>query len=309
METLTDVRRSIVEQLPLFLQLRRRTWTGFQIYIDESHLTRPAFSLLRALEGETVRGQTLTLQQMQKDLFNPYATRFTVFDHLPSLIEQGYLQQWDDGYLVTDAGRMLTDQVEMAARSYLGSLQVSPSLPLPELAAALMERVHHAWQAPEPLVKAHQARTQRRLPVEGAPAMVQVEWALLGLWEARDDAHMAAWRAYQFSGPVFDILSRIWSKKARTLPDLISTLAETQQPADVQQGILELTESGYVIATGEYFELTSQGQKVRDDIEDETDRIFFASWEQMADDKVMWLNTQISNVCAYFRELVTSDTR
>ncbi|HEY4385148.1 MAG TPA: hypothetical protein VGN34_11845, partial [Ktedonobacteraceae bacterium] len=269
-----------------------------------SNLTRPAFSLLRALEGETVRGQTLTLLQMKKDLFNPYATRFTVFDDLPLLVEQGYLQQWDDGYLVTDTGRMLTDQVEIAARSYLGSLQISPSLPLPELATALVERVHHAWQAPEPLVKAHQARTQRRLPVEGAPTIVQIEWAILGMWEARDDAHMAAWRAYQLSGPVFDILSRIWSKEAHTLPGLISTLAEEQQAADVQQGILELAESGYIISTGKHFELTSQGQKVRDDIEGETDRIFFASWEWMADDEIIWLNTQISNVCAYFKELV-----
>jgi hypothetical protein len=34
-------------------------------------------------------------------------------------------------------------------------------------------------------------------------------------------------------------LSRIWSKEARTLPSLISTLAESQQPADIQQGILQ----------------------------------------------------------------------
>lgn len=88
METLIVMRRTIVEQLSLFLQLRRRKWTGLQTFLDESHLTRPAFSLLRALEGETVRGQTLTLEQMQEHLFNPYATRFTIFDHLPLLVDQ-----------------------------------------------------------------------------------------------------------------------------------------------------------------------------------------------------------------------------
>jgi hypothetical protein len=303
MKTLIAMRRTIVEQLSLFLQLRRRKWTGLQTFLDESHLTRPAFSLLRALEGETVRGQTLTLEQMQKHLFNPYATRFTIFDHLPLLAERGYLQQRDDGYFVTDTGGILINQIEIAARAYIGSLEIPPSLSLPTLAVALIERVHRSWQSPEPLIKAHQARTQRRLPVEEAPAIVQIEWAILGLWEARDDAHMAAWRAHRFSGPVFDILSRIWSKEARTLPSLISTLAESQQPADVQQGILELAKSGYIIARDNSLELAPQGQKIRDDIEGETDRIFFASWNQMVDDEVIWLGEQISNLCAYFREL------
>ncbi|SRR6266851_924389 len=303
METLMAARRTIVEQLSLFLQLRRREWTELQTFLDECHLTRPAFSLLRALEGETVRGQTLTLQQMQEDLFNPYATRFTIFDHLPLLVEQGYLQQQGEGYFVTDTGRILSNRIEMAARAYIASLEVSPSLSLPALAIALVERVHCAWQSQEPLIKAHQARTQRRLPVEKAPALVQIEWAILGLWEARDDAHMAAWRAYRFSGPVFDILSRIWSKEAQTLPSLISTLGESQQSADIQQGIRELTRSGDIILADDHFELTRQGQKIRDEIERETDRIFFASWGQMADDEVIWLSEQLSNVCSYFREL------
>src|SRR6266567_7058758 len=293
METLTVARHTIVEQLPLFLQVRRRRWTGLQAFLDESHLTHPAFFLLRALEGETIKGQQLTLQQMQENLFNPYTTQFTIFDHLPLLVEQGYLQQLDEGYLVTDTGRRLTNQIEIAARTYLGTLQIPPSISLSALAVALMDLVHRAWQSPEPLVKAHQARTQRRLPVEEAPALVQIEWAILGLWEARDDAHMAAWRAYRFSGPVFDILSRIWSKEARTLPSLISTLGEAQQPADIQQGILDLIKLGYIISVDDHFELTLQEQKIRDAIEAETDRVFFASWDQIADDEVIWLSEQL----------------
>lgn len=296
-------RRTIVEQLPLFLQLRRRKWTGLQTFLDASHLPRPAFFLLRALEGETVKGQCLTVLQMRESLFNPYATRFTVFEHLPVLVEQGYLQQQDEGYCVTDVGRILVNECEIAARAYIGSLEVPPSIALSALAPALVERVHAAWQAPEPLIKAHQARTQRRLPIEGAPALVQVEWAVLGLWEARDDAHIAAWTAHQFSGPVFDILSRIWSKEAQTLPGLIATLEESQQPADIKRGIRELTELGYVLFTDDHVEVTIQGQKIRDDIERETDRIFFAPWNQMTHDEVMWLSEQLSDLCVYFKEL------
>lgn len=240
---------------------------------------------------------------MQAALFNPYATRFTVFEQLPLLVEQGYLQQRDEEYVVTETGRMLMEQTEIAARAYIGSLELPSSIPLPALAQALVAQVHRAWQAPEPVLKAHQARTQRRLPVAGAPALVQVEWAVLGLWEARDDAHIAAWTAYRFSGPIFDILSRIWSKEARTLPSLISTLAETQQSTDIQQGIQELIRLGYILFTADHFELTPQGQKIRDDIEAKTDHIFFTSWNQMTDDTVLWLSEQLRAICSYFRAL------
>lgn len=302
METLTVARHTIVEQLPLFLQRRRRKWTGLQALLDENRLTRPTFSLLRAVEGETLRGQSLTLQQMQEHLFNPYATRFEIFEQLPFLVERGYLQQWDGGYLVTDAGRGVVDQIEIAARRYMGMLQVTTLVDLSALAVELVDLVHRSWQAPEPLIKAHQARTQRRLSVEEAPALVQIEWAILGLWEARDDAHMAAWRAYRFSGPTFDILTRIWSKEAQTLSSLIATLEDSQQPADIQRGILDLREAGYIIEADDQVELTAQGQQVRDDIEGETDRIFFASWGQIADEKVIWLCEQMSELCVSFKE-------
>lgn len=303
METLIAARRTIVEHLPVFLQLRRRKWTGLQDFLDESQLTRPVFFLLRALEGETVSGQFLTLSQMQQDLFNPYMTRFTIFDQLPVLVERGYLQQQNERYCVTDAGRMLMNQCEIAARAYISSLKVPPAIDQAALATVLVARVYAAWQAPEPLIKAHEARTQRRLPIAGAPALVQIEWAVLGLWEARDDAHIAAWKAYQFTGPVFDILSRIWSKEASTLPRLLAILEESQQPADVRQGIQELLKASYILLDGDHLELTVQGQKIRDAIEVETDRIFFGSWNQMTDHEVIWLSEQLNDLCAFFREL------
>jgi hypothetical protein len=303
MGTLTIAQHIIVEQLSLFLQLRRRKWTGLQPLLDENHLTRPMFFLLRALEGETARGEKLTLQDMQRQLFNPYATRFPIFASLPLLANQGYLEQQDDAYSVTESGRSLCDQVELAARSYISTLHIPPPVDLPALAIMLMERVHRSWQAAEPLIKTHQARTQRRLSIETAPAVVQAEWGILGLWEARDDAHMAAWQAHQFSGPVFDILTHIWNKEAQTLPRLLATLAEAQEPEDIRQGLLELTKWGYVVSVDTHFELSSQGQKIRDDIEAETDRIFFASWDQMKPEEVIWLSEQLSSICSYFKDL------
>ena len=303
MQTRITAQQAIAQQIPLFLQLRRRRWTGLQAFIDESHLTRPAFLLLRSLEEAAMQGHTLTSQQMKASLFNPYTTRFMFLDDLPLLIEQDYLQQQNDGYLVTDTGRTLVHQVEIAARTYIASLQVPPSVPLAALAAVLIDLVHRSWQSPEPMIKAHQARTQQRLSVKGAAPLVQVEWAILGLWEVRDDAHIAAWQVHGFSGPVLDILSRTWSKEVHTLSSLISTLEASQHITDIQQGVQELIGRGYIISTNDRLELTLQGQKIRDDIELETDRIFFTPWSQTTSAQVIWLREQIDNVCSYFKTL------
>jgi hypothetical protein len=114
---------------------------------------------------------------------------------------------------------------------------------------------------------------------------------------------MSACRAYRFSGPVVDILSRIWSKEAQTLPSLVTTLEASQGPADIEQGIRQLAQSGCISASGDHVELTRQGQQIRDQIEAETDRIFFASWDQLAASDVLWLAEQTSAVSASFRAL------
>ncbi len=128
MEPLVQARRAILESLPLFLQLRRRHWTGLQTFLDQSHLTRPAFFLLRALEEETIPEQPLTVQYMQETLFNPYATRFPWVEDLPLLIEQGYLEQQDENYSVTQTARLLLQHIERAARAYIGSLRLPPAI-------------------------------------------------------------------------------------------------------------------------------------------------------------------------------------
>src|SRR5258707_5584268 len=110
MEPLLQARRTIVEHLPLFLQLRRRDWTGLDTFLDQRHLTRSAFFLVRALEEETLPGQPLTVPQMQEALFNPYTMWFPWVEHLPLLVEHGDLEQRDEGYSVTETGRLLLHQ-------------------------------------------------------------------------------------------------------------------------------------------------------------------------------------------------------
>ncbi len=130
----------IVSFSPLFLKCRRFGWKGFQYFVEDSGLERPAIFLLRALVQETDAGEMLDRQEMESRLFNPYSTFHPIFDSLPSLLEKGYLLHSGGRYLVTVDGRVLIEQIEQAAQDYTATLR---PLPLPELTrlAALLEAI------------------------------------------------------------------------------------------------------------------------------------------------------------------------
>jgi hypothetical protein len=289
--------RDLVSLFPHFLPVRRRGWAGLQDVLQSSGLERPHFFLLMALVQETDLSEKLSRQQMESQLFNPYSTFNPIFDALPLLLEQGYLLHLDAGYLVTPAGRALIEQTEQAARDYVATLTPIPLPELTHLAALLEEIAQRMWQADEPAIKAHQARCHRLPPIIPSAPMVHLEAAIFALWMARDDAHIAAWRAAGLSGPHLDLLTRLWTGEAHSRPELTTALQHTQRPEDILQGITALKEAGYVLGEGEHLALTASGQQVRTRIEEETDRIYFTSWPPLTPEDLSWLYASLGKVC------------
>ncbi len=286
----------LVSLFPRFLHLQPFGWKGSQDIL-QSGLKLPALLLLRAVVQETDPGEMLSRQEMESRLFNPYSTFHPIFDNLPSLLEKGYLSHSGNRYLVTPGGRTLIERIEQAVQSYTATLT---PLPLPELTqlAALLESIaRRMWQANEPTVKAHQARCHRLSPIAPSAPMVQLEAAIFALWMARDDAHIAAWRAEGLSGPHLDLLTRLWTGEAHSLPELTTALQHTQRPEDILQGVTALREAGYVLGEGEHMALTASGHQVRTRIEEETDRIYFTSWPPLTPEDLDWLYASLKQVC------------
>ena len=111
----------------------------------------------------------------------------------------------------------------------------------------------------------------------GVAALARRTWAT-----AQQSPHLLAqlewWRAYyHFVRPHLDLLTRLWSAEAQTLPELTTDLRHSQHPEDILQGVTVLSEAGYVLVEGERMTLTDYGQQVRTRIEEETDRIYFTA--------------------------------
>lgn len=290
--------RDLVPLFPRFLKCQPFGWKGTH-HIHTSGLEHPALILLRDLVRETDPGEMLSRQEMESRLFNPYATFNPIYDGLPSLLEKGYLSHSEGLYLVTPRGRVLIEQIEQALQDYTATLT---PLPLPELSwlAALLETIaQRMWRADEPAIKAHQARCHR-LPIASLAPMVHLNAAVFALWMARDDAHIAAWRAEGLRGPHLDLLTSLWTGEAHTLPELNTTFQYTQHLEDILQGVTVLREVGYVLVEGEHFTLTEAGQGLRTHIEEETDRIYFTPWPSLTPEDLQRMYTSLKMVCDAF---------
>ncbi len=236
--------------------------------MEELGIDRPAFAFV-------VGGVALQPDEGARlvDLFNPYATVFDQWQ-APAAAARGagLVDEVGGRWHATAKGRELFARVRSEADAYLATLT---PIPTPQVAhlAGLLGRALAALEASD-VPKDHVPRTTR-FRGDGTIALVALENALFGLWCARDDCHMAAWRAAGFDGPTFDVLTRLWRHEAKDELDLVTKLAQ-QRPEDVRAGLGRLRREG--LARSDAVELTERGASARQAIEDETDRRFFSPW-------------------------------
>jgi hypothetical protein len=227
------------------------------------------------------------------DIFNPYPTVFDQWQ-APAAAARGagLVDEVGGRWRATGKGRELFARVRREADAYLATLTPIPTKDVSHL-AALLGRAFAAIEASD-VPKDHMPRTAR-FRGDGTIAMVALENALFGLWQARDDCHMATWRAAGFDGPAFDVLTRIWRHEAKDEAELATKLAQ-QRPEDVRAGVVRLRRDGLV--SSESLEVTERGASVRQSIEDDTDRRFFAPWPVEVGAQATWIAERLTAVNA-----------
>ena len=250
-----------------------------QVY--PGYITLPEYVLLRrvAIERED---EPIPAAELRANLPDPYSLVDPILDRLPRLVELGVLDRSGDIYALAPAGRELLTRSERAANDYAATRYYLPPGDLERLASALHDVTERQRLAAEPADKAHQDRVPRlrRFDPRRTPP-VMLEYALYALQRARDDAHIAAWRAAGLGGPALDLLSRVWAGDARTSAELVELTRGRLSPQDVAAQLDDLARDGYVTLQLPHLTITGHGRDVRDAIERETDRVYFAPWPEM----------------------------
>lgn len=276
-----SAQRAIVNLLPRYAHTRRAGWTPPSVM--PGRITLPEYLLLRRVAIERVDAP-IPYAELRENALNPYSTVDPFLDQLPRLVELGLLDQSDAEYTLAPLGRDLLTRGERAANDYAAGRIRLPPNDLARLASTLHDVAERQRRAPEPADKAHQDRVSRlrRFDQRQTPP-IQLEYALYALQRARDDAHIAAWRAAGLQGPELELLSRVWAGEASTSAELVELTRDRMHlhPEDVATLLDKLERDGYVVLDFQAVTISGRGRAVRDEIERETDRMYFAPWPEM----------------------------
>ena len=282
----------LVPLFPEFLNKRRTKFTLPLRLMEELKIDRPALSFVIGAVAPQGGGR-------YSEMWNPYATQWDQYLPASSAArDAGLVVEKSGRWDLTPAGRELVSRVRREADAYLASLP-SP-IPADDL-ARLASRLARAFDA---IVAGLDKRWHSHIPRaarmagDGTRPMVALENAIYGIWQARDDCHMAAWQQAALDGPTLDTLTRIWRNEASSESDLASKLT-TQRPADLAGQLTRLRRDGLVSA-GDPPRTTDKGAKARQAIEDETDRLFFAPWPDDVGAESGWIHEKLAKVNASF---------
>jgi len=277
--------------LPLFLNKRRAKMTFPLQKTEELGLDRPTFIWTINLSYRGDRGASAE----PGDLASVYGTIPGRWLPMAAAARGAGLAEERDGrWYLTEKGRGLAAAMHEAARAHYATLTPLPKGDLAELARLLDKAFQAAAKASEPATRLH---TPFALGYRGdeppAGSFAQLDAAVYGLWQVRDDCHIAAWRSAGRSGPEVEVLTRLWREEAAddaALKDLLTH----QRPDDVTAAVAGLRKDGLVEPGA--LKATARGAAARQKIEDETDRLFFTPWPDDVGAKGSWIAEKLIEV-------------
>ena len=279
--------------LPEFLQ-RRRAKLAFPLKkTEELGLDRAAFIWTINLSYRGERGAA----GEPGDLMSAYSTIPDRWLPMAAAARGAGLAEERDGrWHLTVKGRELARAMHEAARAHYETLAPVAADELARLATLLDRAFAAAARAPEPHERKH---TPFAFAYRGdeprSGSFAQLDAAIYGLWQIRDDCHMAAWRDAGLSGPEVEVLTRVWRNEAADGAGLVELLPH-QRPEDVRRSIARLRERR--LLARDALAATSEGGALRQQIEDETDRLFFTPWPEEMAEHGTWIAQTLAEVNA-----------
>lgn len=282
--TVSDTDRSTVARqrelhdlMEKFIGSRRRAFIPRSKELaDELGVPEALLPFLQHLR-QIAEGQFVPLERLKRR--SCYASREGWRDRLADLVSGGSVEQADGGWRLTSRGIDAIDRTWTAVYEQLRALPL-PKGPLRRTVAAL-----DAIVGPAAGDEYDRLTSIRRCAPPGgkdAEDAVRIEQLFFETCVLLDDGHIHAWRRAGYSGPVLDVLTKVWYG-ADTREAVKKALTSSQAPEHVDAHIEELVARGDLEVDGETVRLTDQGRRTRDRIEEETDRDGLARWPRGAE--------------------------
>lgn len=249
---------------PPIMQLRR------------GYAESPAWYMIQAAEFYP---EPLTVEKLRvRDI---YASESLASALLELMASEKWFDRVEDEYHLTDEGLGVMKRVSTRAWEPITQLQAYVKETDVERLEELMKRSIDAS-----LDSGNRQATwclyysRNRAPSEDAAALVKINQYCSDYNAFRDDAHMAAFRAVDVDGHVWEAFSYVDDGKACTADGIFEHLAYRGfSRTDYANALDDLARRGWIrLSEGEYAS-TEQGQTVRQQAEVATDKTFYGPWK------------------------------
>jgi hypothetical protein len=213
------------------------------------------------------------------------------FDHpevvsgwLEDAAARGWLDPNGDGsYRMTGEGHAIRDLRWRIVNPLLARQNLLPPAGMEQLLAQLghvVEATAAARQPRHPWAFQTRRRYGLQLPPGSAPLLWLIHYRM-DLGAFRDDVHLAAWRElHQVSPLAWEMITLLWSGQADSTEGLAQSLGRRGfAPADHAAALDDLQQRGWISQGKEgRWQMTDEGQQVRDAAEARTNEWFYAPW-------------------------------
>lgn len=229
----------------------------------------------------------------------PYGLAYLNEERFKSSLRQGYLMSnGKSGYSPSEAGMKAAGKKWREAGDSLAKLQPMPEKYLQRLLRYLDRVVESSIAMPEQ--PSHYYLSHKKDNYQRLGTMYPLEYFVIifgKLAAYRDDMYVAAWQVYQIEGHAWDIFDKIYLDEMLTFDDLYAKLKGRGLPQEIySQDLQELIKRGWVRVKAGGYQISPVGKKVREDVEAETDNLFFAPWSCLNEtemDDLLYLAIQI----------------
>lgn len=236
----------------------------------------------------------------------PYGLARHNEERFASAVQHGYLiSDGKNGDTPTEFGMKAAHKVWRAAGDSLASLKPMPEAQMEETFDYLARIDDAALSAPEP--PSHYFMSHKRENHKLFPILYPLERFIILFGELaayRDDMYVATWSAHGVEGHAWEVLDFLSQSDTLTFDELHNKLSGRGVTEDVHaEDVRELARRGWVEESSGVVKATEAGKQVRAEVEEETERLFFAPWSCLSESELEELASLASQLRDGFKSL------
>lgn len=209
----------------------------------------------------------------------PYTSPEEYLRRLTHAREKGLLSEaGENRFKLTPMGKQIVQEFIQRARLAMDRGNPLSEAETSQLADYLTRLVFAAVETPPPPEKWSIRLSMKLLPAE-KNKLSYIEQTFSCLEAYRDDSHLAAWQSSGLSATALEALTLIWREEAKSLDQLYEKLSFRGYARQVYaDAIAELRRRKYISGITDALRVTHEGHRYREQVEDATNKYFFAPW-------------------------------